>query len=264
MLLKIVFPFCIFFCRILFPVQDLKTNGTKGKDSDSLRLFYENYLPGHSRADEIIKHTAYTLCYNENAEQASWVAYKLTSTMCNNNGEERTNNFREDVDVKTGSAIPNDYKKSGYDRGHLCPAGDMGWSEQTMSESFFMSNMSPQLPKFNRGIWKTLESDVRDWAKKNDEIYIVTAGILKDSLKMIGENKVVVPEYYYKVVLDLHQPQYKAIAFVLPNQGSTKSVFDYAVTIDSVEHLTGIDFFPMLPDSLEHNLESYMNVELWK
>jgi endonuclease G len=214
--------------------------------------------------DEIVKHTAYMLSYNEKYEQANWVAYHLTAEMCDNNGEERKNNFREDQDVKTGSAIPDDYKKSGYDRGHLCPAGDMGWSEQTMSESFFMSNMSPQVPGFNRGIWKNLESNVRAWAKTNQEIYVVTAGVLEDNLAVIGQNKVAVPKYYYKIILDVHTPEYKAIAFVLPNEASKESVFHYAVSIDSVEHLTGINFFPMLPDSLENTLESKFDIDLWK
>lgn len=233
--------------------------------NDSLKFISENYLPAFSKKDQIIKHTAFTLCYSEPHEQAKWVAYKLTADMCNNNGEERTNNFREDPLVKTKSALPEDYKKSGYDRGHLCPAGDMGWSEQTMSESFYMSNMSPQVPAFNRGIWKYLETDVREWAKQNVEIIVVTAGVLQDSLPVIGSvNKVAVPKYYYKVILDYTLPEIKAIGFVLPNEGSKQSVFDYAVTVDSVEHLTGIDFFPALPDSIENYLESHINVKLWK
>jgi endonuclease G len=233
--------------------------------NDSLHYFSENYLPKYSKKEQIVKHTAFTLCYSESHEQAKWVAYKLTADMCNNNGEERTNNFREDPLVKTKSALLEDYKKSGYDRGHLCPAGDMGWSEQTMSESFYMSNMSPQIPAFNRGIWKYLETDVREWAKQNKEIIVVTAGVLQDSLPVIGSiNKVAIPKWYYKVILDYTLPEIKAIGFVLPNEGSKQSVFDYAVTVDSVEHLTGIDFFPALPDSLENYLESHIDISLWK
>lgn len=263
--LRIVFPLSFFFCGIIFSKQENLCVVSNEKHSDSLKLFSENYLPQHLHNDEIIKHIAYSLSYNENAEQANWVAYKLTSKMCDNNGEQRKNNFREDKDVKTGSAVPDDYKKSGYDRGHLCPAGDMGWSEETMSESFFMSNMSPQKPKFNRGIWKQLETDVRNWAKENEELYIVTAGVLEKGLPTIGlKNKVEIPQYYYKIVLDLKGPEYKAIAFVLPNKESKEPVFKYAVTIDSVERLTHINFFPALPDSLENNLESHINIKLWE
>lgn len=233
--------------------------------SDSTKIFSQNFYPKTNKKDQVIKHAAYSLCYDENFEQAKWVAYLLTSKMCSNQEEERTDNFREDPSVMTGSAVPNDYKKSGYDRGHLCPAGDMGWSEVTMSESFFMSNMSPQQPKFNRGIWKTLEMQVREWAKKEEEIYVITAGVLEKDLPTIGvKNKVAVPKYYYKIILDVFGSEKKAIAFVMPNEGSKESIFFYAVSVDSVEHLTQINFFPALPDSLENKLESHLNVNLWK
>ncbi len=257
---------CFFlFSSLLFSAT--KTNvqhqvtAIVSKDSTT---FYKNYFPKHSVKEEIIKHSAYTLCYDEKYEQAKWVAYYLTAEMCNNKNEKRKNNFREDPEVKTKSASLEDYKKSGYDRGHLCPAGDMAWSELTMSESFYMSNMSPQVPAFNRGIWKYLESDVREWAKQNKELYIVTAGVLKDSLPTIGANKVAVPHYFYKIILDYCKPEYKAIAFVIANEGSKQSVFDFAVSIDSVEKLTGLDFFPTLSDSIEENLESHIDIEKWK
>lgn len=254
LVLFIVVPLCFFIAE----------NALSVIEHPSKKNFSKNYLPKIKKKDQIIKHAAFTLCYQEEYEQAKWVAYRLTDSMCNNNREERSNDFRVDKNIKTGSASPDDYKKSGYDRGHLCPAGDMSWSNLTMSESFLMSNMSPQAPKFNRGIWKILESDVREWAKKNKEIFIVTAGVLQENLETIGENKVSVPKYYYKVILDYRLPDYKAIAFVLPNDGSTESVFNYAVSIDSVEHLTGIDFFPALPDVDENNLEANFNMGLWK
>jgi endonuclease G, mitochondrial len=263
---------CNVFIAILFPVLFLISPGFRPYSTpesvglvhshDSLESFYKNFMPKDSTGC-LVCHKGMVICYDEKHEQARWVAYRLTAEMCNNNGEERSNNFRTDPDVKTGSASPDDYKKSGYDRGHLCPAGDMGWDEQTMSESFYMSNMSPQVPAFNRGIWKTLETDVRAWAKQNKEIFIVTAGILTDSLPSIGTNRVSVPSYYYKVILDVHAPEFKAIAFVMPNQGSKVPVWKYAVSIDSVEHLTGIDFFPALPDYLEKDLESQIDISLW-
>ncbi len=233
--------------------------------SDTIKNFSKTFYPKFKKKEQVVKHLGYALCYDDKFEQAKWVAYRLTAEMCNNNEEERKDNFREDKAIKTGSAVPEDYKKSGYDRGHLCPAGDMAWSETAMSESFYMSNMSPQDPKFNRGIWKILESQVREWAKKEEELYIVTAGVLEKGLATIGEkNKVAVPKYYYKVILDVRGEEKKAIAFVMPNEGSKQSIFDFAVTIDSVERLTQINFFPALPDAIENNLESKINVELWK
>jgi endonuclease G len=259
-----VFLFSFFGIRTYINKPVLNKLDFKGL-SDSTKRFSQNFYPQTIKSDQVIKHVGFTLCYDENYEQAKWVAYRLTDQMSSNNNEARTDNFREDPMIRTGSAVPNDFKKTGYDRGHLCPAGDMGWSEVTMSESFFMSNMSPQQPKFNRGIWKTLEMQVREWAQKEEELYIVTAGVLEPGLTTIGvKNKIAVPKYYYKIILDVFGPQKKAIAFVMPNKGSKASFFYYAVSIDSVERLTQINFFPALPDSLEENLEAGFNVELWQ
>jgi len=219
-------------------------------------------LPYYTQSDQIIFHTAYTLKYSEQHEQASWVAYTLKSSYTSGNVG-RTNDFREDYKVKTGSASLSDYKGSGYDRGHLAPAGDMKWSSTAMSESFFMSNMSPQHPSFNRGIWKKLESSVRNWAVDNGEIYIITGPILTGSYSSIGYNGVSIPNYYYKVILDYREPEIKGIGFILPNQKSKSSLQSFAVTIDEVENRTGIDFYHSLPDEIENQIESSINVNKW-
>lgn len=132
----------------------------------------------------------------------------------------RSDRFTPDKCVKSGTANDNDYKGSGYDRGHLAPAADMGWSVKAMEESFYYSNMSPQKPSFNRGIWKQLEELTRDWTVENKEIYIVTGGVLNDSLPTIGKNKVSVPKYFYKVILDYSEPSIKGIGFIMPNESS--------------------------------------------
>ena len=265
MFVRFCFLFIFFiFCGLFSGKSSVfEINNVKIELTGSIEKIPFDFLPGYELCDEHIVHAAFTLCYSEKHEQAKWVAYRLTDEMCYDNNEKRSNNFRSDTAVKTGSASPKDYLKSGYDRGHLCPAGDMGWNVLTMNQSFLMSNMSPQLPAFNRGIWKRLESNVREWAKINNEIYVVTAGVLEDSLPAIGLNNVAVPRYYYKIILDYKQPVLKAIAFVMLNKESKQSVFDFAVSIDSVEILTGIDFFPALPDSLEMFLESNINVGNW-
>ncbi len=219
-------------------------------------------LPAYTSEDDIIRHTAYTLKYREKYEQAEWVAYKLTAVRVKGSYK-RTNDFRPDPMVKTASAEPSDYENSGYDKGHLAPAGDMRWSAIAMAESFYMSNMSPQKPGFNRGIWKRLKKKVRTWATDNEEIYIVTGPVLSDNLSTIGSNKVAVPKYYYKVILDFKEPELKGIGFVLPNQSPKQPLTTYAKTIDSVEALTGIDFFPAIPDSLEDAIESSIQINKW-
>ena len=194
----------------------------------------------------MVRHLAFTLVYEEQYEQAKWVAYQLTAAETQKIYE-RTNKFIVDPDITTGSASLADYKGSGYDRGHLAPASDMGWSETSMAESFFYSNMSPQTPSFNRGIWKKGEDLVRRWAKEYSDLYIVTGPVLKAGLATIGPNKVAVPEYYYKVILHRNGPETKAIAFLMANEGSREALQSFAVSVDSVEKVTGIDFFPNSP-----------------
>lgn len=220
-----------------------------------------DYLPA-STTGSVIRHQYFSLSYHETHEQAEWVAYELTADEARG-GHKRTNNFRPDDQINTGSATLADYKGSGFDRGHLAPAGDMAFSRQAMSQSFLMSNMSPQRPGFNRGIWRQLEEMVRVWAVENDQLYVVCGGVLENSLLAIGPNDVSVPRYYYKVLLDYQQPEIKAIAFLMPNKKGTKSLDQYVVTIDKVEQQTGIDFFPALPDHLENKLEQNVDLSQW-
>jgi endonuclease G len=214
-----------------------------------------------STTGQVVKHTYYVLSYSEVHEQPEWVYYKLTASFVKG-AVSRTDDFRPDPMVSTGSAQLYDYKGSGYDRGHLCPAGDMKLSRQAMSETFFMSNMSPQEPSFNRGIWKNLEATVRNWAVQEGEIYVVTGGILSEAKGKIGTNGVTVPGYYYKVVYDPTGDK-KMIALVLPNEKGTRPLQSYVVSVDKVEELTGIDFFPELADDIENRLESSSNASLW-
>jgi endonuclease G len=223
-------------------------------------------IPLVLNGEKLIQHAGYSFVYSEEHEQAKWIAYVL------NNKEidgifDRSDNFREDPSVSSGSASNLDYAKSGYDRGHLAPAADMKWSEKAMSESFYYSNMSPQLPAFNRGIWKMLEEKMRDWALENDSILIVTGPILpsknEKKLATIGPNSVTVPEYYYKAILDFKREKSKSIAFILPNKGSKMPLKSFVVTIDSLEKLSKIDFFYKLDDKIENNLESKICKECW-
>jgi len=219
-------------------------------------------LPKTNFKDIIITHTGYSILYNETHEQANWVAYDLTKEETNKLFE-RTDKFISDPKVKTGTASNKDYEGSGYDRGHLAPASDMGWSSTTMAESFFYSNISPQTPSFNRGIWKKLEELVRTWAIENNTVYVVTGPVLTNGLQTIGPNKVTVPNYYYKVVLDYRESNIKGIGFILPNNGSKEQLQYYAVSIDSVEKVTGIDFFPLLQVEQEELIEKTLCVKCW-
>lgn len=220
-------------------------------------------IPEHDKDDIIVQHTGYTLCYDEEHEQPRWVAYLLTADEVFSDESSRADNFREDPSIPTGSATLNDYKGSGYDRGHLIPAADQKWSAAAMDDSFFLSNMSPQTHAFNAGIWSDLESAVRTMAAQNQEICVVTGPVLTDGpYKTIGSSKVSVPNFYYKVILDYYGNDKKAIGFVL-SQDDKGKLSGFAVTVDDVEKLTGINFFPLLSDSEAKELESAFDASLW-
>jgi endonuclease G len=209
---------------------------------------------------EVIKHKAYTVNYNEEHEQANWVSYELTIDMLKK-VTDRKNNFIEDPSVTTKSANSDDYKNTGYDRGHLCPSADMCWSNITMEESFFMSNISPQSPKLNRNAWKYLESDIRKWVIRDSILTIICAGVLIKDLPKIGiKNKVSVPKLFYKVILDNHGSVKKAVGFIFPNGYCSDDIWKYAVSVDSVESLTGFDFFA----GVSPKIESTFNPKDWK
>lgn len=243
--------------------QETKTNDGERQYKTRSVTIRNLELPATRPGDKVIAHTGYSLVYSEPHEQAAWVAYTLTKQETTKLYD-RTDKFVPDPAVSTGSANNSDYSNSGYDRGHLAPAADMGWSQTAMAESFYYSNMSPQVPAFNRGIWKKLEELVRTWASEYDAIEIVTGPVLTDGLKTIGPDKVSVPRYYYKVILDYVEPDLKGIGFILPNAGSTEPLQHYAVTIDSVEKVTGIDFYPALPDEQEKVIENTLCIDCWR
>lgn len=241
---------------------DTKNGLTALERLDSLKKLEHFIFCNSAASDQIVAHSYFALAYVESHEQASWVSYKLPKSHLEKVAS-RGNNFKSDPLVATFSAHPDDYKNSGFDRGHLAPAGDFTFSDLAMNETFFMSNMSPQSPAFNRGIWKKLEEQVRNWAGINEELFVITGPVLVDSLPQIGKNGVSVPEYYYKVVYDLHMPVLKAIAFVLPNEASKDPLSKYCITVDSLENLLQIDFLPLLPDSVEQAIEKNIQPNLW-
>lgn len=219
-------------------------------------------IPETSKNDLIICHTGYCLSYDINYKLAKWVAYELTFAETQGTFA-RNDKFKPDPLISYNSAALTDYKKSGYDRGHLAPAADMKWSAEAMQESFYLSNMSPQDKSFNRGIWKKLEEQVRDWAVENKAVYIATGPLLEHGLPTIGPNQIPIPKAFYKVILDYTQPEVKAIGFIIPNQGSTLPLSSFALSIDEIEKQTHIDFFSKLPDDIENNLENHVCKQCW-
>ncbi len=221
-----------------------------------------NFLPS-STTGAIVEHSYYSLSYNEPFEQAEWVAYVLKKSQLTSDQRKRPF-FIEDPKVKTKSADWRNYKGSGYDRGHLCPAGDRRFSEQAYNETFYTSNISPQDRDFNAGVWNRLELQVRDWARRYNELFVVTGGVLEPGLKEIGEEDVDVPRYYYKIIARGEPNDPKILAFLFLGKESTKPLRQFTVSVDEIEKRTGIDFFENLPDEVEARLESKVEVGDWK
>ncbi|MDX1461939.1 MAG: DNA/RNA non-specific endonuclease [Marinirhabdus sp.] len=223
--------------------------------------FNEGFLP-ESTTGEVVQHPFFALSYAEEHEQAEWVAYELQANHIKANTFERPY-FVEDRQVASGSADWRNYKNSGYDRGHLVAAADRGFNYDAYHQTFLTSNISPQNHDFNRGIWNSLEQQVRRWAKEFNGVFVVTGGILTAHLDQIGDEGVSVPKAFFKIVLDKRNGDYKAIAFRIPNQPTNRSFYEYVVSIDALEEETGIDFFPKLPKSLQASFEASTSNADW-
>ena len=208
-----------------------------------------------------IKHTYYTLSYSSIDRQAEWVAYSLTPMLINGS-QKRASKFL--ADPKIPDAVgPSSYTKSGYDRGHLCPAADMKLSAVSMNETFYMSNMSPQAPSFNRDIWSKLEDKVRDWALQKNGVYVVTGPLLNKTCGLVARS-ITVPCAFYKIIFKQTKEGAEAIAFMLPNAGSSLPLKNFVISIDELEALTGLDFFAALPDEEEEKFESRVLTNNWQ
>ncbi len=219
------------------------------------------FIPKGS-SGQIVHHDYYSLSYIEDWEIAEWVAYPLTSSSLQKKNVPRSKRFNQDPLVSTGSAKHGDYSHSGYSRGHMAPAGDMAFNTRAMKESFYMSNMAPQLIPFNGGIWRELEESVRDWAEDKGGLYVVSGPIMDNNYETIGYNKIAVPKAFYKVMINSLTNQ--GIGFIMPHEVSEKSILDYSVTIDEVEAATGLDFFANILDTAEQEfVESQKNITQW-
>ena len=206
---------------------------------------------------------AYTASYNSDLRIPNWVAWQLTGAHTEGKNKRAGVKFQEDTDVPLPRAVDFDYVRSGYDRGHLCPSADNRWDATAQEQSFLLTNVCPQDHNLNVGDWHELENLCRKWAKTYGSIYIVAGPVLfKGKHKTIGKNKVTVPEAFFKVVLCM-EGKPKAIGFIYRNESGNRPKSYYVNTIDDVERITGIDFFPALPDNVEKAVEATCNLEEW-
>lgn len=236
----------------------------------------ENFLPTLNKDEELIEHSAMFLVYNEQHEQASWVIHCISTNIIDGKIG-RTNNFRKDTLIKTGSSEEKDfftkyknkdgkyiYNGFGYDRGHLAPSADFRWSKTALSESYLYSNMSPQLAEFNREGWANLEGLIRAYVKENKQnIIVITGPIFNETVMKVEESKnnISIPDSFFKIVLDYENKI--ALGFLIPHKQLDYPIEYYAVTIDEIEELTNIDFFSSLSEHIEQHIESQKNITTW-
>jgi len=222
------------------------------------------YLPRYYKGI-LMDYQYFILSYNESHEQADFAAYLITRrrvTLGKRAEVKRMSSFKMDKRIYTKTANTKDYSKTGYDRGHLVPAADMAFDIKALKYSFFMSNVSPQKPKFNRGIWKGLESKVRDWALRYDLLCVIVGPVLTPELPRIGAStRVSVPKAYFKIIYAINQNQ--MIGFLMSNIGTSEEIKQFAIPVDIIENLTGMDFFERLEDTEEANMESRVVMNFW-
>ena len=245
--------------------ENLTTRTYAVSEDDNLPLGTLNYLPTQELGDELIQHNYYTISYSTQHKNAEWVAYELLGARLDLSNGVKRQNFKSDPDIES-EASTSDYRNSGYDRGHLVPAHDMDFNKKAMSESFYMTNVSPQVPDFNRGIWKKLEGEVRKWAKQEKRLYVITGPLLRKTVKEAGRMNPAgptVPRGFFKIVVDYEGSEKKGIAFMFKNKGIDQPLERFVTTIDLVEEYTNLDFFPDLTVEEEATLESVSDLSLW-
>jgi endonuclease G len=214
-------------------------------------------------SEQIIKKKSYIASYNKDTKIANWVAWHLTSEHTEGSIG-RGNMFHEDEEVPSPKATVEDYKGSGWSRGHMCPAGDNKWDAEAMYQSFSLINVCPQNASLNSGLWNSLEIDCRNWAKRFHDIYIICGPVFfQQDHEVIGINEIYVPEALFKVVLCLNGKP-KGLGVIVKNTAGNKKKDIYYNSIDQVERITGMDFFPLLSDDVEDEVESNLDMDMWK
>ena len=247
----------LFFCCCVIANSEESSSKKPQKFGD-----LEKVIASNSQPSQMVKYEGFSLSFNKKMHVPNWVVWELT-------GEEvagtypRKDNFRGDDNV-AGSAEKWDYSYSGYDRGHMAPAGDLKWSKKAMDESFYMTNMCPQAKSLNTGAWKRLEEKCRQWATIDGAIIIVCGPVLTDPInEYIGDSRVAVPQRFFKVILSPYVDEPRGIGFIMPNSKVPGGMQAAAVSIDEVERVTGLDFFSSLPDEIENKVESQCKFHYW-
>ena len=222
-------------------------------------------LPAYGNEEIILNYSGYTISYDETNRIPKWAAYELTAKEANGTIGRSGKNFRPDDDAKVIQADNYDYRGSGWSRGHMAPAGDFKWDDGAMWETFYYTNCCPQDEKLNNGSWNVLENKVRTWARQFGSIFVVTGPIIgQNQAGKIGTHGVVVPDAFFKAVLVYSDELYHGIAFVMFNKSIPQRLAESYLSINDLEKISGLDFFPELDDSVEETVEDKVDLDFWK
>lgn len=224
----------------------------------------EKVVTSRSVESQIIKHCNYTVSYNKEYKVPNWVSWNISKEKLSKTVSRSGINFMTDPAAHGTPVTPMDYSRSGYDRGHMCPAADNRFNQTAMEESFFMTNVCPQNHTLNEKTWADLEGACRGWAN-HSTVYIVSGPYFKGKPKThIGRVRVAVPDGFWKVILRQFKGKWVAIGFIMPNADADDAFRNYAVCVDDVEKLTGHDFFSELDDAIENEIESRFDLSSWR
>ena len=224
-----------------------------------------NISYGQKKNSVIIKYTGFTVKYNPNTRQPDWAEYTLTAehVEMSNSTPKVPRYFMQDPNLSLPQAVPADYSKSGWVRGHMARRQDMKWSEQAIKESDYFTNICPQNDVMNNGVWHQIENLVRRFATQYDSVHVICGPIFTDNVNgYIGPNQLPVPNYFFKTLLIKDRKGYYTIAFLCPNNDKPITIKEAACTVDKVELLTKNDFYSFLPDNIETVIESRIEMTL--
>lgn len=239
--------------------EQSKIMSGEGSNAD---LNYESVVLPRGLSDRVVKYKGYTAHFNKELHIPNCVTYEITANETRGR-QGRKGQFERDESV---AGCPNwwDYRDSGYERGHMAPAGDMKWDDEAMNETFYLTNVCPQDASLNGGVWNDIEMKVREWARRDKSLFVVTGPIMGKNPETIGQDMdIAVPEAFFKVILSPSTTPMKAIGFICPNRPCGGALRSYAVSVDEVEERTGINFFNVLPDDVENTIESSCNFNQW-
>ncbi len=250
-----------FFVWFFFIQENKKNFGINSlslKDIEHFKIYYPQ-----EKLQEL-HYLGYSAGYSKQRRTSLWVSYPLKKEFIYSKKKLVKRKFTADPNLPEKEAVsPEDYRNSGYDRGHLARQADMkGRSQKCELEAYYMTNIAPQKPNFNRKIWLNLEDAVQDFAKKYGEILVISGPFYDDNHSYISNN-IEIPDGFYKIIVRIEKQNLLFNSFVLWQDDNSYNIEKYLVSVDSIETLTGIDFFRELPDSLENLLESYP-FALWK